>query len=598
MLSASAGAASLDFSYNPNPDTEDYTVFGYNKKETYDVAIRIQDPALTGTSITAMKVFLPVENEWVENLSGWLSSELKLENKVNAPDIASCQATLADRFLSVTFDQPYTITEEGVYVGYSFTVKQLADYSNYPIAGVKGDNPDGLYVHSSRTRLKWTSEVAAKELVSAMVVTLQTDGGPTDAAAALPAESYIVAGEKGLINLDIINYGTEQLTSFGYSWDCNGESGSGSASLATPLQPGERVTQQVEAGPLSECGLFALSMSIDTFNGQPNGDPRKNAEGNLLVMPFMTVTRPLVEEYTGLRCQYCPRGYVAMEQMNEDFGDRFVGLAYHTETYESNAMVVMPDSEFPIGVSGYPHGSLNRSWSGDPSEIPAKWDAAAAITSPANVDVTLGWADESHTILEANASYHFARAFDKADMNVLIMLVADGLTNPAWYQINAFNGQSDRYTGPVWDLFTKGGNPVWDLIFNDVVVSRTDTKGMAGIIPEKIAIDDKIDYSVRFDINAIKNLQDEYFINEGATLKAVAVLIDKASGAAINSNKSASVDFNTSGIASATEDSSETVSTEYYDILGRRVFCPAKGTTVIRIDRKADGSTVSSKRIF
>ena len=154
MLSASAGAASLDFSYNPNPDTEDYTVFGYNKKETYDVAIRIQDPALTGTSITAMKVFLPVENEWVENLSGWLSSELKLENKVNAPDIASCQATLADRFLSVTFDQPYTITEEGVYVGYSFTVKQLADYSNYPIAGVKGDNPDGLYVHSSRTRLK------------------------------------------------------------------------------------------------------------------------------------------------------------------------------------------------------------------------------------------------------------------------------------------------------------------------------------------------------------------------------------------------------------------------------------------------------------
>ena len=112
-----------------------------------------------------------------------------------------------------------------------------------------------------------------------------------------------------------MNYGTSALSEISYSWSEGTYSGNGTYTLETPLQPSERVTVPVTVGPCGECGRSRLDVTVDTFNGEPNGDPRKSASGAFYVMPFMPVNRPLVEEFTGLRCGYCPRGYVAMEEM-------------------------------------------------------------------------------------------------------------------------------------------------------------------------------------------------------------------------------------------------------------------------------------------
>ena len=118
-------ASTLDYTYNFNGGaTEGY---GYGKTETYDVAIRLQNPSLTGAKVTGIRV--PLTADGTEEASAWLTSELKLKKKngknVNDPDIATVSGEVNNGWLDIRFDTPYTIPAEGVYVGYSFTVKTV-----------------------------------------------------------------------------------------------------------------------------------------------------------------------------------------------------------------------------------------------------------------------------------------------------------------------------------------------------------------------------------------------------------------------------------------------------------------------------------------
>ena len=57
----------------------------------------------------------------------------------------------------MTFNTPYVVPEEGVYVGYSFTVTDAETEAAKPVAVVAGENPDAFYLHTSRTKLRWGS---------------------------------------------------------------------------------------------------------------------------------------------------------------------------------------------------------------------------------------------------------------------------------------------------------------------------------------------------------------------------------------------------------------------------------------------------------
>ena len=97
-------AVEMEYTYNVNND--DPMVYGFNKKETYDVAVLLNDPTLIGAKVSGMKVFLPVDESSLANLSAWMTSELKLDEKVNSPDICSVEASYSDYYLSATFPEP------------------------------------------------------------------------------------------------------------------------------------------------------------------------------------------------------------------------------------------------------------------------------------------------------------------------------------------------------------------------------------------------------------------------------------------------------------------------------------------------------------
>lgn len=598
--SLSAGAQEIDFTYNTENKVP--KTYGFDKKETYDVAIKIDNPQYVGAKVTGFTVDLPVLEGAIKDVSGWLSTELKLENKKNAPDIAVKEASVSDRMLDVTFDTPYLIDGSGVWVGYSFTITSLDeqyDWPGSPIACVEStDNLDyGLWVHTSRSRLKWTNLGNTLQAVSPMVVHLAMDFGPYDAAIVVPADSYMKKGESYDVPLQVINHGASPLEDIEFSYSIGDTKSTGSIHLDTPLgTKGSSATIEFPLGPVAETGEYPFTITLEKSNGQPNADPGRSASGTMNVWPVIPVTRPLVEEFTGLGCGWCPRGYVAMEYMKETLGDLFVGMAYHGETFESGAMVTVPEEDFPFPTDGYPSSDFNRKDGMDPSMLPLRWNSYAAQISPASVDLQMDWTDSGKKTLKMVSELTFAKDMENADYRLAFALMADGLRNERWKQSNYYYNieEGDGVQTPLWDLFLGKEKKVAGLTFNDVVVYFKDIQGIEGSVPASIKAGEKMTYSYEVNMDDVKNLKGEYFINADATLHGVVILLDGETGYAVNCNKSASIENATSGVERLRGSDATVVSTQFHTLQGMKVERPSAGI-FIRTDIMSDGTRRTSK---
>lgn len=600
-----ATAGNLDFTYNV--DGVPAMMWGTNAKtQTYDVAIRIDDPALVGAKVLGFNVLVP--GMGTSGFSGWMTKELKVEKKVNKPDICSKDATVGgDEFemLEVTFDQPYTITADGVYVGYTFTVDEVkAEFTEYPVALVPGDDPNGFFIHSSRSYYRWMTNMVEKVGgVSTMVVKLEGDFYADAASAAIESVNYAPVKEKRMLTLGLVNHGTNPLSSIEYSYKAGTVTGTGTATLAQPVPAvfGMRGTTEIEISPIAELGEYDLSVTIDKVNGQVNNDKGKTAQGTLEVWPFLPVNRPLVEEFTGLWCGFCPRGYVALETLNAKYPQEFVAVAYHND----DPMATVAAGSYPVGISGFPYAAINRMYGFDPGETEDYWTAVRAMTMPqAKIDVDIDWADDAHTKLAATAKLNFATDQAAADYKIAYMLVADDLKSPDWAQTNYYTNTASygTLTGRFAELFNGTTDKVNGLEYNDVIINGEQLLGVANSVPATITAGKEITHTYEFEIpetfqaTALKEPTPIPVIKD--RLRVVAALVDVAQqGVVINSASSKHVDGTEhNGIGSVTVDGtdSEVIATEYYDLTGRRVANPATGL-FIKAERHANGALTTSK---
>jgi len=129
---------------------------GATKAETYDVAQLLNDRALVGMTIQALRITFPYADGLSEG-QAWLSTQLPdiKSQKMQTPDIAQQTFTPRKGYTEVVFAQPYTITEAGLYVGYSF--KQAASSpSRKPVVTAKQASEGGFFLHSSQVyRTAW-----------------------------------------------------------------------------------------------------------------------------------------------------------------------------------------------------------------------------------------------------------------------------------------------------------------------------------------------------------------------------------------------------------------------------------------------------------
>lgn len=579
------------------------TGIGTKKAETYDVAMHLTDPYLVGMEVRGMKVPINTSAKNTTDYKAWITTELKVDYNVNVPDILSVDFTPDGKWADVTFDTPYVITEGGIYVGYSFTVSSVdTDNSNdanqIPLMTISGADLSGLYVHTSRSVRKWTefeqtSYFTAKNAF-AFVVRLSGSKVKTRAAAFVAPDdlnAYSLTGKSLKVPLTILNHGVEAITSLEYTIEVNGQVTERTTKVSIAGEYyGSQGKLNATVPAVSEEGMQPITFRITKVNGEANEDDNPATVYTVAYLTEYPKHKPLMEEYTGTWCGWCPRGMVAMEAMTEIYGDDFVGVAWH------NSDPMQITGSYPNEVNGFPHAFLDRVIGGDPYGgtgggtlgIQNDWKSRSKVMAPATVELSAVWDDESQNVIRVTSKTHFIRDFANSPYRLSYMLVADDLsgTGKSWAQSNNFSGQSsyanDKYLGPL----TRMSGTITDMKYKDVVifVSSLGNTAIESSLPSSVKAAEPVTHEYLIDITNNTLVQDK------TKLRVVAVLLNIESGEVAQAEKANVIDI--TGLSDI--QSHQPSSSQYFDLSGRQVSSLGRGI-YIKTTTNADGSVRTTK---
>ncbi len=593
-------ANEISFSYTYGDDHFEYA--GTKKTETYDVAIRIADPSLTGSMLRSFTVPVSVENDnsGISGITVWVTGELTLENKVNVPDIISVPASITDGIISVEFADPIEIPSNGLYVGYSFTVTDndgsgLNTSTSSPICLAGEPISEGLYLHTSRTYIKWKSQAENFGHSSAIKVGIEGDFNANALGIVSVSEAYATPGEKVSVNCCLINHGFDPLYDFDYTISDGVNDWGGHLNMPEPvsLSYGEKFNATLSFDAPEYTGEYGLNVEISKINGSINCDASRKIATTLWVFQELPVHKPLLEEYSGLWCGWCPSGYVVLNMMSERYHDDFVAISYHN----GDVLEKLSLNEFPTPVNAFPSAYLDRIHDVPPMhsvmadngfETETVWKSIHKSFTPAFVSGQAEELTDGSIIVKSDVS--FIQDFSKS-CKVAYIITANGLTDTNWYQANSYSGRDINDYIPEMKQFCNDEKRVTGLVFDDIFAAGSDLTGVPESAITDIVPGKNYSHEYIFTPESGMNISGSYDIFANAvSLDAVIILLDD-SGSIINSTK---VPVNGHTAIADVESDCDLVKTEYYDINGRKVSQTSSGI-YIRIDTTTDGKRKVSK---
>lgn len=580
------------FSYAGNDEA--LQSWGYNKQETYDIAIFINDPALVGKTIT--KLAVPYREYGGSEFSMWLSSELKVSQRKNVPDICSQAAEFKGTDLQITLDEPYTIPQEGVYVGYTFTTS----LSNYPVVTVAKTIPGSFWVHAAKTQLSWKDLSERENQCSTIKVTLEGEFEPYSVALTNLPDVMDVENVEYIVPAKIQNQGLNPISSISYT--VNNGSGAdfeNTIELKTPIAPRylEYADVNLPLGEFKKVGDNPYTLTITGINGEDNVNDNRSAEGHVHITSTTAVCRPLLEDYTSFGCGFCTRGFAAMERMHRLYPDRFVAASFHRE----DQLTITGSFPVPVAKFDLPTAFMNRTVECDPYfgistagggfYIEDYWKQQCEVPVGMNIDVTAAWLDDEKTQLRATSYTTFLRAPDQ-NYRVAYILTADGLQDYSWIQSNYYSG--DKTPGFIEEMnqFTSGAAHIPGFVYDDVVVMFTPMEGEDPNFPQNPQINVINTHNHIFNINEAVNLQGANIIQNKDKLNVIAMVVAEG-GRVVNCN----ITPVSNTLVDQAVSVNPVVETIFFDAAGNRIAEPKKGL-VIRTNIYSDGTKSTTKIIL
>ena len=286
--------------------------------------------------------------------------------------------------------------------------------------------------------------------------------------------------------------------------------------------------------------------------------------------PF--VRRSVVEEYTGTWCGFCPRGIVAMQRLEEQFGDRAIIIAVHGR--DSDPMSISSYKERLTG--SYPQCQIDRGPIMDPYtgtnqrgnfHYAIDLDFQAALDQPteAGLELQAQWNDPQQWDVRFTATTTFATDGEQAPYRLAFVLMENGLKGDGsnWAQANYYPTIPD-YTDDDMKAWNEGPEKVGNMVYNHVPVNTLGIKsGIDGSITAPIKAMQPQQYT-----NTVTTLNQKV-IQDKQQLYAVALLLNSETGLVVNAAQAPILPYDASGVSSPTAVS--TASTAVYDLRGRKV---------------------------
>ncbi len=564
-----------------NEETSTQGEYGYLPNVNLDVAIRVSQnhPIVGNSTIKAVRIWLGSD---YKNISGniriWISTKLHDDSSkaeyTQEVQLSSLTAGKND----IELASPYIVNQKEIYIGYSFVLKEQA----YPIL-CRGIGSSGSFYFRYSEEYGWVDLSGDGRLGLQILL----DGGsyPKNSATVMPFDpNYVVEKGKSVsIPITVINNGKNQLKSISYTVT----NGDGSVTAEKTVNVGSiayngianfEIAFDSDQTPVKS----RRTLTITKANGEPNSAITYSGGyiGNYTVSnSIITVNEkskavPVVEEFTGTWCGWCPRGIVGMSKAHEKFGEDVVLIAIHSD-------IMGIYDTYGIYTSGFPNARLNRSSDFDPNvnEIIPQIEAAMTKAVPGTIQVYAGWADSNQTSIFIDTKTLFQYTDKTADYAIGYVLVEDGMKGSGsdWAQANYYSGYINADGMEFW---YNAPESVPGLEFDHVAVASWNAVwGTEGSVNSKFEAGETLNYRFKADISKNPLIQDKQ------KLSVVAYLIDRSTGYIINAGKTAISDDIT-GITSEEKDA--ITPTIRYNVAGQVINTPKKGLNIIKMK---DGST-------
>lgn len=609
------------FTYDYEGAQIDY--YGIQRLVRTDVAMLLKEPGLVGKKIKGVSIDVPSKEgcSCDPTATAWLTSKLEVSGEDYVADIADVTGKIVNYGtadnpqlqLNVTFDTPYTLTDRGVYVGYSLTVTSCKTASGwtskYPIVTVRDiDREKCFMIHTNKGQStlpqkypEWTDLGENLHQALAMRVILEGESS-ADAVMLEPQQTlYVAAGGEGPVYCNLSNCGETPVTSIEYTYTIDGRSYTKELALETPVEGkvGAYTTLDLIFEAPAEQGVFSVPVTVTKVNGHDNGYRGEPGVLQIESLPFLPVYRPAIEDYTGMWCGYCPEVYVLCHQMADKYGSDFISLAYHVnDELQSVSAGHLASESYGLPLVYM----VDRNKPMEYANMEYLWLRERRRLAPADIDLRLYWNDEAHTELRVESDVRFVYGRSDASYMIAYALVEDGMSSPGFRQRNYFYNKV--MTGPYWDLFSMTSYNVTGIVYDEVVVDFPDTRGIMGSLPDEISSGEVYSHSaiLRLADATCKYSSSESYgkniILDSDKLRVVTLLIDGETGNVCNSattGYSAGADLYGGSSSVSLPDAGDTsgcvnAEVEYYSIDGRRLHgIPEKGI-YIKVCRHADGS--------
>lgn len=507
---------------------------------------------------------------------------------INAAPVSSTACEVIDSYAeyqkgnapcqTVTLDVPYTIQDNtGFYFGYRVNQCRYSTVAgaDYPVA-VDGCAPNGfsgtvMTVSSKAGTGLWemATDVGTNLFLVAKTVGEAKGFKNVFMLGNLSLGSFTlpVLSADRLTALDVTarNVGGDRVTSIEYALIVNGVLGE-VHSLDVDIAPYSNASLHIPTEGLVN-GRNNITVHVYSVNGAPQG---VSASASCIVIDGMGFTRRIVvEEGTGTWCGYCPRGFVALQKMQEQYPDTFIGIAVHSGDAMQSTTYAPLLNFFP----SYPRCIINRDplYILDPStatlETCCSADYWGSQLAPAEIALSVEPADG---VFNVTATTTFAFDEVDADYRLAFALLEDGIVAT---QSNYYSGQTGMLEW--WD---EQDSKV-QYAYEHTAVDIFDCWGINGSIPSVIVAGAPMTYSYALSTKRVKDPSRAY---------VVALLIDSKTGTILNATQSAPAAASAVAPATATH-----TTPTYYNLQGMRLSAPSRPGLVI-----SRGATTTMKVVL
>ena len=541
---------------------------------------------VSGKTVEGIRFGFPNSTN-ISNVRVWLSTTLPVTPEEadivcqEVKDITGSENE-ADELNEIRFETPYVIDpEKDLYVGYSFSVKQGSyDAEMFPIiVDSNKELANGLILKFGGAEGQWDDYNGYGFGVLAVQMLLSGEMYSDAASIHNALGTHVVTlGSSLEIPVVIENSGENALTSAVLAVNINGNTSMVDVKPEQPLEGvGTPYECKVKVNVPAESGAYLMSIKVDKVNGVDN-PVKAAAKGNLLVVSRAVERKVLFEEFTGMWCGYCPRGTVAMQKLNQVYGDKISLVAVHV----GDELMCYDYADITQNVGSFPASHINRKYTNVdpyfgltnvPFDIQTLVDEclggvpAAVVSASAVID---------GDVLTATSQVEFLYTGDASNFAIGYIVTEDGLYDNAWKQSNYYSGSSPDglVDEPFFDMWRLGGGKI-AVEFNEVAIAaRGILRGIEGSVPAMVEDGVKNSHSVEF------NLKDYELIQNRNNLNLIAVLFDTSTGEVVNTCY-VPLDDETNGI-DGIETDEQSVETERYAADGRRILVPEKGVNIVK----------------